>query len=523
MLYFHYNLPDSKSKKNRPVQGAIVQQPDGWFAVMDVFFPDDSAKTNPSYDPKKIDRSVVLSGEGKVDPDAVPKMLTSALNSPDTTASNFLVQADGSTAIDVAASAILPASASNAIAKVPQGLKSGKSPYAAVLWTGVSVGLAANLMTIAAGAYMLYDLPQEEAEILAKATQEYEAGNLQRAIMLANSVEAQDTITQWQQDWQAASLKYAEIEGAFSRGQWQAVLRGAREMPQLDAWQQKLKPMVEDSLAQLETLGEQWVQQAYDLAAQEDYAGALQALQQIPQGTALYAQIEPKLAEYQRQQLLKRDAVAGEWVQYAYDLARQGDFTGALDALQQVPEGTELYSKIQPKLAEYEEKRQIKREVEAHQWVEEAYRLAALGDFDGALQALQEVPPDTTLYTKIQPKFVEYQEKRRQQQDAIAYQSIQEAYELAAQSDFTGALTALERVPSGTAAYDRIQPKLAEYRQKQEIRAQWMVKQASERARVGRIDEAIAFSEQVPYETSSYSIAQTKIWEYSNRSVGSGR
>ncbi|MBE9041249.1 hypothetical protein IQ235_10705, partial [Oscillatoriales cyanobacterium LEGE 11467] len=511
------NLPDSKSQKTRPVQGAIVQQSDGWFAVMDVFLPDESSRTNPSYDPQKIDRSVVLSGVGKVDPDAVPKLLASALNSPETAGSNVRLQADGNTVIDVAASSIVPSSSSGGIAKTSQLPKPGKSRYATVLWTGVSVGLAANLMTIAAGAYMLYDLPQEEAEILAKATQEYEAGNFQQAIILANSIEARETIAQWQKDWQAASFKFVEVERSFSRGEWQAVLRHADEMPNLDVWQQKLEPMVKDSLAQLEIQGEQWVQQAYDLAAQDDYAGALQALQQIPRGTKLYTQIKPKLAEYQQQQQLKREAVSREWVQYAYDLAALGDFTGALDALQQVPEGTALHAKIQPKLAEYQEKQQIKREVEAHQWVEEAYRLAAVGEFDGALSALQEVPPDTTLYAKIQPKFSEYQKKQRLQQETIAYQSVREAYALAGKNDFTGALTALERVPSGTAAFDRIGPKLEEYRQKQEIRAKWMLKQASDRARAGKINEAIAFLEEVPYETSVYSLAQTKIWEYSQK------
>ncbi|MDY6940032.1 MAG: hypothetical protein SWY16_20555 [Cyanobacteriota bacterium] len=521
MLYFHYNLPDSKSQKKRPVQGAIVQKADGWFAVMDIFFPNESPSTNPSYDPKLLDRSVVLSGEGQVDPDAVPKLLASALDSPEKDKSNFRVQADGSAVVDVASSAIVPTGGSNAIVKTPQNTsqvpKPVLSPYATVLWTGVSVGLAANLMTIAAGGYMLYDLPQEEAEILEKATQAYEAGNFQEAVSLAKSIYANDTIAGWQKDWQAASATFGEIEESFSRGEWQAVLQQAEEMPNLDVWQQKLEPLMRDARAQLEEQGQEWVQQAQNAATRGDYAAALQALQEIPPGTQLYSQIQPKLAEYRQQQQVKRDAAAREWVQYAYDLAAVRDFSGALDALQQVPEGTQLYAQIQPKLVEYQQKQQLKREVAAHQWVEEAFRLAALGEFDEALSALQEVPPDTSFYAKIQPKFAEYQEKQRIQRDAIAYQVLQEAYALAAQNDFTGALAVLERVPYGSAAYDRIAPKLEEYRQKQQIRANWMLKQAREQARVGRFNEAIAVLEDVPYDSSAYSTAQTKIWEYSQR------
>ena len=108
---------------------------------------------------------------------------------------------------------------------------------------------------------------------------------------------------------------------------------------------------------------------------------------------------------------------------------------------------------------------QAKPEVEAEsqQLLKQAYKLAALKDFSGALTVLKQIPPETPTGSKIQPKLKEYSHK----QQIKAEHFLQQAYQRAAERDFKGALKYLSQVPEDTSTYETAQAKMAEYARKQ--------------------------------------------------------
>ena len=104
-------------------------------------------------------------------------------------------------------------------------------------------------------------------------------------------------------------------------------------------------------------------------------------------------------------------------------------------------------------------------ETEAQQLLQRAYQRAAKKDFTGALDLLKQIPQETTTGAKIQPKITEY----RQKQQIKAETLLQQAYQRAAKNDFNGALKYLSEIPEQTPAYEQAQIKMAEYSKKQDF------------------------------------------------------
>lgn len=96
------------------------------------------------------------------------------------------------------------------------------------------------------------------AEILANATEQYQAGNLEAALGLATSVssqsaayqEAQIAIAQWQQDWKLAETQFYAAQQAFKAQQWQTVLNSVNGFPDIRFWREKLAPLVKIAIEQ---------------------------------------------------------------------------------------------------------------------------------------------------------------------------------------------------------------------------------------------------------------------------------
>ena len=82
------------------------------------------------------------------------------------------------------------------------------------------------------------------------------------------------------------------------------------------------------------------------------------------------------------------------------------------------------------------------------------------------MNLLKQISPETTAAAKIQPKLAEYQEKQRIKADYL----LQQAYNQAAKRDFQGALNYLSQIPPGTSTYETAQIKMAEYSQKQHFK-----------------------------------------------------
>ena len=231
--------------------------------------------------------------------------------------------------------------------------------------TGMRVGLAANCLVMGFGVYSLINNSPaySEAEALYKATEEYQAGNLEGAIALARSIpsnsnvysEAQATIGEWQQQWEVAAKKYQAVERAFNENRWTDVLRTAAQVPDILYWQSKSDKLAKQARANLEVESKGLLAKAYERAGQKDFSTALNYLQQIPQESSSKTVVEQKLTEYNKKQQIR----AAYLVQKAYNKAAEGDFNGAVEFLQQVPQGTQIYAQAQAKLIEYTQKQRL--------------------------------------------------------------------------------------------------------------------------------------------------------------------
>jgi hypothetical protein len=94
--------------------------------------------------------------------------------------------------------------------------------------------------------------------LLATATEQYQAGNLDVAIALAKAVpknsiaytESQLAIAQWQRDWQLAETRFQAAQQAFQAQRWQEVLSQVNGFPEIRFWKEKLTPVVKATIEQ---------------------------------------------------------------------------------------------------------------------------------------------------------------------------------------------------------------------------------------------------------------------------------
>ncbi len=311
--------------------------------------------------------------------------------SPDTATDSTAQQAESS-----------PVSSSSTSSKRINGRTAGVA-------TSIVLGFGASgyLLTQSANSFNLFDQGQGT---LVQAQEKYQAGNLQEAVTLAQSIssnsatykDAQVAIAQWQQDWQNAKVQSEAVQKAFDQRQWLNVLEEATRTPNITFWQQKIQPIVSQARVNLEEDAYQLLQQAYNRATDKDFVGALNILQQIPKQTKVYAKVQPKIAEYTEKRRIKADSL----LQQAYRRATKQDFTGALALLKQIPNDTPAYAKAQPKITEYTQQQRFK----ASRLLQRAYNRASVRDFTRALEYLQQIPKDTPAYSKAQEKIVEYTE-----------------------------------------------------------------------------------------------------------------
>src|SRR5919202_155320 len=276
-----------------------------------------------------------------------------------------------------------------------------------VVWqqhTTVSEELAA-ILTQSASSLNLFD---RGSNTLVQAQKKYQAGNLQEAVALAKSIssdspayqDAQAAMQQWPKDWQNAQAQFEAVKKAFAQQQWLNVLEEAARMPNVAFWQQKIQPIVQQAQANLETEAYQLLQQAYNRASDKDFVGALNILEQIPQQTKAYAKVQPKIAEYTQKRRIKADYLLLQ----AYKRASDQDFTGALAFLNQIPKDTPAYAKAQLKITEYRKKQSLR----ANYLLQRAYNRASVKDFPRALEYLKQIPENTPAYDIAQEKIVAY-------------------------------------------------------------------------------------------------------------------
>jgi chaperonin cofactor prefoldin len=143
--------------------------------------------------------------------------------------------------------------------------------------------------------------------------------------------------------------------------------------------------------------------------------------------------------------------------------ATQQDYAKALKYLKQISTDASVHPQAQVKIAEYTEKQTL----QATAWMRKANALAQLKDFSGARIYLKQVPDSTPVYPVAQNKMTEY----AQTQNVQANLWFEEASKLAGQGKLSEAITSLKRIPLGTSIYTIAQSKITEYSQKQDLKA----------------------------------------------------
>lgn len=236
------------------------------------------------------------------------------------------------------------------------------------LLAGLRLGLLINSVLLGLGVYSLFNNSQaySATETLYKAIAKYQSGDLQKAINLARSIpfdsnlypEAQASIEEWQKQWQKDAEHYVLANKAFKESRWTDVLSHAPQVTVNSYWHAKIQPLVEQAKINIEAQTQALLAKAYAKAEERDFSTALYYLQQIPEESSAGAIVKQKLAEYNQ----KRQVRSGYYLYQAHNQASVGDFFGAIKLLERVPKDADVYAQARVKLQEYSQKLRLRNQ-----------------------------------------------------------------------------------------------------------------------------------------------------------------
>jgi len=195
-------------------------------------------------------------------------------------------------------------------------------------------------------------------------------------------------------------------------------------------------------------------------AKQESQAGdleeAIALAKSISSRSEAYS--EAQAAVRQWRQTWKTATAQFKVVETAFNQNRWSEVLEATDKLPRT-------SFWQEKTKSMVQQAKYKVEVESYQLLQKAFDHAENREFTQALNYLKQISKQAPVYAKVQAKLTEYEEK----QQIKAERLLQKAYDKASARDFAKALTYLKQVPQATSAYPQAQAKIVEYTQKQQI------------------------------------------------------
>ena len=240
------------------------------------------------------------------------------------------------------------------------------SPSKPSILTGIKFGLAANSLVMGLGVYSLVQNSPGYVgkEAVYKATEEFQSGDLDRAVALMRSIpdsskvylEAQNTIDEWENEWKIAAKQYQAAQTALNQKKWSEAIQAANLIPDILYWQSKSDKLVEKAKTKIESQTQNLLNKAYKQAESKNFGTALEYLSQIPSENSVGSLVQQKLAEYKQ----KRDIRSVHLLQQAYNQAEKKRFDIALKFLRQVPKNSSAYPTAQVKLMEYEEKQGLR-------------------------------------------------------------------------------------------------------------------------------------------------------------------
>ncbi|MGC9504765.1 hypothetical protein [Baaleninema sp.] len=245
----------------------------------------------------------------------------------------------------------------------------------------------------------------------------------------------------------------------------------------------------------------QVLQQADDRLDRGQFSEAIALAESIPPDSDAYEDAQAQIAQWRR--LWQAATAKAEAIEAAFE---RGQWQRVLLLSEDLPEFEELRDRISPVV----EQAQARLDAEAYEWLQVAFDRGRDRDFHGALQALDRVPKGSSLYDRVASKTAEYRQKR----DVRAAWLLQQAFDRAAAKDFSTALTYLQQIPPGTPAYEQVAPKLAQYQRQRNLRATWLLQKAFDLAVNQQFEAALSYLKRIPSGTEVYEIAQAKITEY---------
>lgn len=176
----------------------------------------------------------------------------------------------------------------------------------------------------------------------------------------------------------------------------------------------------------------------------------------IPPESAVYPESLTAMREWQREW-----HTAAAQVKATEQAFEEGRLRDVLEEARKIPDLAVWQQQVQP----FVKQALPQLEVEAQSLLQQAYQEAAQKNFTNALTLLKQIPRQTPTGAEVQPKVAEYRRKQQIQAEAI----LQKAYGQAAEKEFVIALQYLSQIPEGTPTYFKARVKQAEYSRKQDL------------------------------------------------------
>jgi len=185
-----------------------------------------------------------------------------------------------------------------------------------------------------------------------------------------------------------------------------------------------------------------------------------------------------------------------------------GDLQGAIALAKSIPAHSNVYPEVQATIEEWQQ--QWLQAAEKYLLAEEALNK---GRWSDVIKTAAQVP-DILYWQYKTDKLVQL---ARTNIETQTQSLLAKAYARAEAKDFSTALDYLRQIPEESSAGALVQKKLAEYRQKRQIRAAYFLHNAYKKAAFGDFDGAMRFLRQIPKDTNVYAQAQTKLQEYTQK------
>lgn len=185
-----------------------------------------------------------------------------------------------------------------------------------------------------------------------------------------------------------------------------------------------------------------------------------------------------------------------------------GNFEEALTLAKSIPTDSSVYQESVATVQEW--RSQWNKAATQFKVVEQAFEE---GRWQDVLEEARKAPEISYWQYKLELLV----EQAKPEVEAEAQHLLKQAYQLAARKDFTGAITLIKQIPPETDTGSKIQPKLKEYTQKQQIKAERLLQQAYQQASERDFNSALKYLSQISEETPSYETAQAKMVEYSRK------